>query len=86
MHDLKLRSEYYHHVLCGQKRFEVRFNDRNYQVGDSIRFYEVDSEGRFTGFATGKLFRITYILRESSDFGIKAGWCVFGFTMEGGEG
>lgn len=35
-HELKIRPEFYLRVATGQKSFEIRKNDRDYQVGDVL--------------------------------------------------
>lgn len=40
-HDLRLRSEFFDHSERGDKPFEVRYDDRGYRVGDTIRMREV---------------------------------------------
>jgi len=39
-HDLKLFTKYFQAVVDGGKRSEVRYNDRNYQVGDTMTLRE----------------------------------------------
>lgn len=39
-HELKCRPEYFSRIVSGQKTFEVRKNDRNYQVGDYVSLIE----------------------------------------------
>lgn len=34
VHKLKILPEYYNAQIEGKKNFEIRKNDRNYQVGD----------------------------------------------------
>lgn len=41
-HELKCRPEYFQRIVSGQKTFEVRKNDRNYQVGDTLVLKEFD--------------------------------------------
>lgn len=49
-HDLKILPEYFEAVLSGVKTFEIRFNDRNYAVGDILVLREFDSySGQYTG-------------------------------------
>jgi len=70
-HDLKLVSKYYQHVVDGKKRSEVRLNDRNYQIGDTITLHE--GWPGLNGFEyTGRTVsaRISYI----DDFGCQHGY------------
>lgn len=39
-HTLKIIPEYFIPLERGIKNFEIRYNDRNYQVGDVIEFRE----------------------------------------------
>jgi len=41
-HDLKTWPEYFTPVALGLKTFEIRKNDRNFAVGDTLRLYEYD--------------------------------------------
>lgn len=36
IHELKIESKYFNDILKGIKKFEIRKNDRNYQVGDYL--------------------------------------------------
>lgn len=42
LHELKISPEYYDAVVNGIKPFEIRKNDRNYSVGDTLRLREFD--------------------------------------------
>ena len=35
-HDLKIEEPYYQAIIEGKKTFEVRYNDRGYNAGDSV--------------------------------------------------
>ena len=39
-HDLKIRPKDYRDIESNGKRFEVRFNDRNFEVGDILNLCE----------------------------------------------
>ena len=50
IHHLKTIDPYFTHVLSGVKTFEVRANDRDFQVGDILKLNLWDEiEHRFTG-------------------------------------
>lgn len=60
-HELKISPEYFSEVINGNKTFEVRRNDRNYSVGDTLLLRE------FVGNTyTGRNCRctISYILNH----------------------
>ena len=42
LHELKIQPEYYDAVANGIKTFEIRKNDRNYNVGDTLLLKEFD--------------------------------------------
>lgn len=49
-HDLKIWPEHFAAVVSGDKTFEVRVNDRDYQVGDVLHLQEYDPEDeRYSG-------------------------------------
>ena len=39
-HHLKIEEQYLENLLSGKKRAEIRLNDRDYQVGDTLKFYD----------------------------------------------
>ena len=70
-HDLKLFTKYFQSVVDGRKRSEVRYNDRNYHIGDTITLHE--GQPGLHGFEyTGRTVsaRISFI----DDFGLNAGY------------
>jgi hypothetical protein len=81
-HILKIDPEFFEGVKSGEKTFEVRINDRNYQKGDLVRLLPYCR--KINGYVEpyggiGK--RISYIL---SGHGIKEGYVVF--SIENREG
>jgi hypothetical protein len=45
-HKLKIEPKYFSRILESDKKFEVRFNDRDYQVGDRIHFIPCTPEDK----------------------------------------
>lgn len=68
IHELKIIPEYYNDIISGRKTFEVRFNDRNYQVGDVLVLREYE-DGEYTGRAIER--KVIYILDETSGYVLK---------------
>lgn len=69
-HELKIWPQYYARVAEGSKTFEVRNNDRGYQMGDTVTLKEFDpNETRKPFQYTGKelTFRIGYVLPIDGD-------------------
>lgn len=64
IHDLKLNQLYYHAVKDGDKTFEVRKNDRNFQAGDLIHFRIVNDDGNDLGNEIPEYFIISYVLKD----------------------
>ncbi|EJW20042.1 ASCH/PUA domain-containing protein [Paenibacillus alvei] len=64
LHDLKILPEYFSEVVEGNKKFEVRKNDRGYRTGDVLVLREWDS---LKEEYTGEVFwcKVTYILKDS---------------------
>lgn len=62
-HDLKIRPEYFEAIIRGDKTFEVRFNDRNYQVDDILHLKEYDGNAYTGRELTAK---VAYLLDKPS--------------------
>ena len=61
IHRLKILDIFADDILEGNKTFELRYNDRNYQKGDFIKFVVVDGEGHVSRHPLGReLFQIVY--------------------------
>ncbi|MGM0917896.1 RNA-binding protein [Bacillus sp. NMCC4] len=58
VHDLKIMHQFFWALKTGIKGFEIRKNDRDFQVGDIVRLREY-KEGQYTGRLV--LGRITFI-------------------------
>lgn len=72
IHELKILPEYFDAVRCGDKRFEIRKNDRNFHSGDILRLKEWNGE-KFTGEEIDVLVR--WILLDWQD-ALKPGYCI----------
>lgn len=44
---LKLNDRYFDAVANGTKTFEIRKDDRDFKVGDTLVLYRVDDEGKY---------------------------------------
>ena len=60
-HYLKILPKYYRAIERGEKTFEVRFNDRNYQKHDILHLQEWS--GEYTGREI--IASVTYILDDT---------------------
>lgn len=85
VHILKTDSSYFQDILNGKKTFEVRFNDRNFKVGDILELEEylfrVDSKGETVGVYMNDFIKveIVYILKDF--VGLKDGYVVLGIEI-----
>lgn len=77
IHELKIAPEYFEAVAKGAKQFELRKDDRNFQVGDFVMLKEYDN-GAYTGRWLGYLL-ISYVLRDCPQYGLQDGYCIIGF-------
>lgn len=74
---LKIKSEYYVDVINGTKTAEIRYNDRNYQVGDILILNEIDENGIFTGNKC--VVTVTHIL-DNNQF-VQTGYVILSFHL-----
>ena len=78
-HEIKIWPAYFDEVESGRKPFEVRFNDRDFAVGDTLLLREFDPVAdSYSGRECRR--RISCILTEER-FGVKAGHCVLGLDQ-----
>jgi len=69
-HELKIQQCYLDNIISGRKRFEIRQNDRDYQVGDYMRLQNPEK-------TMGVFCKIIYI----SSYAQKEDYVVIGFTI-----
>jgi hypothetical protein len=79
-HQVKSWPEFFEPIALGVKTFDLRKDDRGYQVGENIQFEEFR---HLTGEHTGKVVtrRIAYILRNFD--GLMPGYVILGITGMG---
>lgn len=76
LHVLKIKEKYLKDIEKGIKTFELRKNDRDYQVNDLIRF--VDTNGQNYSKSNKYLYEITYILKNVPEYGLNEDYCILG--------
>lgn len=63
IHELDIFRDFADEVVCGDKTFEIRKDDRNFYVGDFIRFVAVDENCfKIEHPINSRFYKITYIL------------------------
>jgi hypothetical protein len=79
-HQLKISQDYLIHILEGRKTFEIRYNDRDFQVGDTIQFLPLQSEeyNVYAKYSSIPYFDITYIHANAGDCFLKQGYVIIG--------
>ncbi len=80
-HYVKCDPEYYERLLSGDKNFEVRLNDRDYQTGDRFvpQWFDRKTQKYGEDHIPKLNFKITYVL-HGGDFGIEKGYCVLALS------
>lgn len=80
LHNLKTLQPYFDDVLKGKKNFELRKDDRDYQVGDVLRLFEGDEQVDDFQARENKNFiyaQVIYKL-EGGIYGLEEGFCILG--------
>ena len=100
-HKIKINHRFVKDILIGNKRFEIRNNDRAYQKGDRVKF-KVVSDGGEPYFEMRYLDRMTEIIPDENEveilesmtfaitfvisgWGLKSGYVAFGIKEAGDE-
>lgn len=79
VHYLKTVQPYFGAVKQRLKKFEIRKNDRNFQVGEFIMLQEY-VDGKFTG--RNLLVLIEYKLENAQKFGLKKDYVILGLKFK----
>ena len=67
--------EYFEAVQENRKKFELRKDEDNIQVGDELILEEWN--GEYTGNYAWRM--VTYVLRNVPEYGLKDGYCIIGW-------
>lgn len=93
IHELKTWPLHFQAIYDGRKRFEFRYNDREFQIGDFLYLREWEpyikkeylSYNKDGGNYLGRSIfaRITYILQEAEEQPefVADGWCVLSIVV-----
>lgn len=73
VHKIKTVQPFFNDIKEGRKNFELRLNDRNYEVGDSLIMEEWTGT-RYTGDKIER--QIKYVLENCTEFGLMQGYCI----------
>lgn len=75
-HDLKVWPVFFEAICRGEKNFEARKDDRDFQIGDTLLLKEWEPvNGDYTGRTTRRT--ISFIL-PGGKFGVEQGYCIIG--------
>jgi len=77
-HRVKTNSTHFQHLKEGQKKFDVRFDDKDYKLEDTLIFeeYKCPASGSPTPSGESVEFKIIYILRRFK--GLELGYIIIG--------
>lgn len=82
IHKLKTWPQFFDAVACGVKGFELRKDNRGFEVGDVLLLQEFDpytNGGSYSGREVGRL--VLYKLDAASFSGIEKGYCILGLGV-----
>lgn len=85
IHSLKLDTKWFDAVAEGFKRFEIRYNDRDYHVGDRLVLQEIEHGPDGKMDCTGRLIvaQVVFMLTaEEFPQGLKEGYVILSIVVE----
>lgn len=83
-HNLKTDSKVFQATFDGLKDFEIRFNDRDYKVGDELVLLETVhsgadmKDGRELMYTKRKLHKTVKYILHGGCYGLADGWVILG--------
>lgn len=90
IHNKKTIQSNFQDIANGNKTFDIRKDNCNYQVGDIIVFQEVSERnllnaltGRLDSYVeyTGRTIEAEITYKQSSGYGLKNNWCALGIQV-----
>lgn len=76
IHHLKCLEVFYADVITGDKNFEIRYNDRDYKVGDVLVLDEILENREYTGRKSA--YQVIYLLSWKDFPGLTEGYVCMG--------
>ena len=73
IHQIKISNQFFDDVQSGKKNFELRKDDREYQVGDTLFMREIAD-----GILTGRTIQVKVIYKLTGYVGLESGYCILG--------
>lgn len=77
-HDLKILPQYFNEVISGNKRFEIRKNDRDFKEGDNVKLREFNGVDYTGNYIKAK---IGYVL-QGGNYGLEKEYCIFSLIIK----
>lgn len=78
-HYLKTWPEHYQYIKTGEKKAEVRFNDRDFKVGDYLSLMEYDP--KTTQYSGHYIVAIVTHILEGGQFGLEKGFVMMSISI-----
>ena len=72
----KILTKYFEEVIHDKKKFEIRKDEDDLQIGDVLILREWDGE-KYTGRETRR--NIEYVLRNVHEYGLMSGYVIVGW-------
>jgi ParB family chromosome partitioning protein len=74
VHRLKLLDTYWHDKMRGLKPWEIRLNDRDYELGDLVEYHRLMPSNMMSTHER-MYSQISYVLQDEKY--LKDGYCIF---------
>ncbi|MBS3993143.1 MAG: DUF3850 domain-containing protein [Bacteroidetes bacterium] len=76
-HKLKILPEYFHATAAGNKSFEIRLNDRDFQRGDKLILQEFDG----TNYTAKEIHAYVSYILTGGVLGIEKNYCILSLKI-----